>query len=68
MTTRRTREFWHFTLGGERAIDEAEVLDEAVESVTCRWCGKSSIAVIEGAPSPTTQAPDGSAREATAPR
>lgn len=42
VSTRRTRAFWHFTLGGEHSIDEEEVLDGAVESVTCRWCGKSS--------------------------
>ena len=68
VTTRKTREFWHFTLGGERSIDETDVLDEVVESVTCRWCGKSSIEVIEEADAPATRAPDESPREATAPR
>jgi hypothetical protein len=49
VSTRRTRAFWHFTLGGERSIDEEEILDETVESVTCRWCGKSSsIEMTEG--------------------
>lgn len=37
--SRRTREFHHFTLGGERAVDSVDLLDEQVEEVTCRWCG-----------------------------
>ncbi|HUY07019.1 MAG TPA: hypothetical protein VMU99_07165 [Acidimicrobiales bacterium] len=48
VSTRRTRAFEHFTLGGECAIEEEEVLDASVESVTCRWCGRAnSIEVIE---------------------
>lgn len=39
--TRRTTEYWHFDLGGERRIEETEVRDESVEDVTCRWCGRS---------------------------
>jgi hypothetical protein len=38
VTTRRTRAFHHYTVGGELALDEETVLDEVVESVTCRWC------------------------------
>jgi hypothetical protein len=37
---RRTRAFHHFTLGGELTIEDEQVLDEVVEEVTCRWCGK----------------------------
>ncbi len=40
-TTRRTRAFHHFSLGGELAIEEEEVLSEVVEQVSCRWCGSS---------------------------
>jgi hypothetical protein len=36
---RRTRAFFHFTPGGELNVEDVEVLGEAVESVTCRWCG-----------------------------
>ncbi len=50
VSTRRTRAFWHFTLGGEHAIDEEEILNETVESVTCRWCGKSSAIEVFEAP------------------
>ena len=38
-TTTRTRAFHHYTVGGELTVEEAEVLDEQVESVECRWCG-----------------------------
>lgn len=39
--TRRTAEFWHFDLAGEHRVEETEVRAEDVESVTCRWCGRS---------------------------
>ena len=39
--TRRTTEFWHFDLAGTHQVEETDVVDEAVESVTCRWCGRS---------------------------
>jgi hypothetical protein len=41
-TTRRTRAFHHFTVGGELAVEDEQVLDEVVESVMCRWCGSGS--------------------------
>lgn len=41
-TTRRTRAFHHYTVGGELAVEDEQVLDEVVESVTCRWCGSGS--------------------------
>lgn len=41
-TTRRTRAFHHFTVGGELAIEDEQVLDQIVESVACRWCGSGS--------------------------
>src|SRR5262245_40043785 len=39
--TRRTNEYWHFDLAGEHAVEETEVKAESIESVTCRWCGRS---------------------------
>ena len=49
-TTRRTRAFHHFTVGGELAVEDEQVLDEVVESVTCRWCGSGSgvVPLLEG--------------------
>ena len=41
-STRRTRAFHHYTVGGELSIEDEEVLREAVEEVSCRWCGSSA--------------------------
>ena len=37
-TTRRTKAFHHYTVGGDLEIEDEQVLSEAVESVECRWC------------------------------
>ena len=39
VTTRRTKAFHHYTLGGELTVEDETVLAEAVEEVSCRWCG-----------------------------
>ena len=39
VVTRRSAAYYHFTIGGERAVEEETVLEEHVESVRCRWCG-----------------------------
>jgi hypothetical protein len=39
VTSRRSRAFHHYTVGGERTIEDEEVLSEVVEEVSCRWCG-----------------------------
>ena len=39
--TRRTTEFWHLDLGGDHRVEATELLEESVERVTCRWCGRS---------------------------
>lgn len=58
----RTRRYWHFDLGGDRVVDEEEVLERVVESVTCRWCGGQDAVIVEVAPTgdaaPTASAPD----------
>ena len=38
-STRRTRAFHHYTVGGELSVEDEEVLTETVEDVACRWCG-----------------------------
>lgn len=47
--TRRTRAFFHYTVGGELTVEDAEVLGHSVETVTCRWCGATGDAIVEGA-------------------
>lgn len=39
--TRRTREYWHVGLGGEPEVDDVTRLNERVEQIACRWCGRS---------------------------
>lgn len=50
VTTERTRRYLHFDLGGDRRVDEEEVLGRTVESVTCRWCGRDDAVRVEAAP------------------
>lgn len=46
--SRRTTEYWHFDLAGEHRVEETELLAEAVESVRCRWCGRTdAIELVE---------------------
>ena len=41
-TTRRTRAFHHYTVGGELEVEDVELLSERVEAVECRWCGTAA--------------------------
>ncbi len=45
-TTRRTRAFHHYSVGGELSVEDVEVLDEVVEDVSCRWCGSGANVVV----------------------
>jgi hypothetical protein len=38
-TSRRTRAYHHYTVGGELQVEDLDVLSETVEDVSCRWCG-----------------------------
>lgn len=54
VSTRRTRAFHHYSLGGELHIEEEETLSEVVEEVSCRWCGTArSVKVIEEQQAPS---------------
>jgi hypothetical protein len=39
--TRRTREYHHFSVGGDLEVEDRELLAERVEEIVCRWCGAS---------------------------
>ncbi len=49
----RAREFIHVSLAGEPAVAEREVLSDAVERVTCRWCAAVDSVVVEPRPEST---------------
>ncbi len=42
VTSRRTKAFHHYSVGGDLSIEEVEVLDESVDDVSCRWCGNGN--------------------------
>lgn len=47
-TSRRTRAFHHYTLGGELSVEEEQVLEESIEDISCRWCGAgAAIEVVD---------------------
>lgn len=47
VASRRTRAFYHYTVGGELEIEDEEPLEERIEQVTCRWCGATGDAIEE---------------------
>lgn len=50
VATARTRRFHHFDLGGRGEVEEEEILEQDVQSVTCRWCGRDDAVEVEAAP------------------
>jgi len=36
---RRTRAFHHYSVGGDLVVEEEQLLEERILSVSCRWCG-----------------------------
>jgi hypothetical protein len=48
VTNRRTRAYHHFSVGGDLTVEDVEVLDEAVEEVSCRWCGNGNAIEVVG--------------------
>jgi hypothetical protein len=52
-STRTTRAFHHYTVGGDLSIEEEEVLAESIEDVACRWCGNGrNVERVEPSESP----------------
>lgn len=49
--TRRTRSFYHFTVGGDLTVEDEQVLSESVEQISCRWCGSGyAVETVSGEP------------------
>lgn len=38
VSTRRTRAYHHYDLGGQLRVEDETVLSEVTEEVVCRWC------------------------------
>ena len=47
---KRVRSFYHFTLGGDVAIEDEEILEREIEKVVCRWCGSADSIVGQSNP------------------
>ena len=58
VSSRRTRAFHHYSIGGDLEIEEEEVLAAEVESVTCRWCGADGDAISFGCEEYAISLPD----------
>lgn len=40
-STTTTRAFFHYSVGGELAVEGQEILEQQVKEVLCRWCNTS---------------------------
>jgi hypothetical protein len=50
VVSRTERAFHHYSVGGELEVEDREVLEEQVLSVSCRWCGHGrAVERIDGA-------------------
>ncbi|HET6951170.1 MAG TPA: hypothetical protein VFI47_12390 [Acidimicrobiales bacterium] len=68
VTSRTTRAYHHYSVGGELRVEDETVLDERVDEVTCRWCGTgTSVEVLDGDTATVAGGGDGSASAADAP-
>jgi hypothetical protein len=55
VSSRKTKAFHHYSVGGELTVEDVEVLQESVEEVSCRWCGHgNAVEVIDGGATPTS--------------
>ncbi len=56
--SRRTTEYWHFDLAGNHRVEEAEVREESVEEVKCRWCDRTdAIELVSRVGAPVAEDP-----------
>jgi hypothetical protein len=47
-TTTTVRAFHHFSVGGELAVEDPEILAESVDEVVCRWCARpGTVEIVE---------------------
>ena len=53
-TTRRSKAFHHFSLGGELTVEDEQVLSEVVEELACRWCGSGNAIEVVADAAPTS--------------
>ena len=55
-SSRRTRAYHHFTVGGELSVEDEQVLEDTIESGECRWCGAAGrVEVLEDDVEPVSE-------------
>lgn len=57
----RATEYWHFDLAGDHRVEESRTEKEALEAVTCRWCGRSDAVELVPRHEPLTPGSPGQA-------
>ncbi|MCP4436794.1 MAG: hypothetical protein GY812_15030 [Actinomycetia bacterium] len=61
--TTRTRAFHHYDISGDLSVEDEQVLQRRIESVSCRWCGNGDSVVELDADA----SPDGTGADDAAP-
>ncbi len=53
-TTKTTKAFHHYSVGGDLHVEDEVVLSRSVDEVVCRWCGhgNSVVELEDGADEP----------------
>jgi hypothetical protein len=67
VTSRRTRAYHHYSVGGELRVEDETVLHENIDEVTCRWCGTGTSVEVLAGDAAGVAAGDGSASAANVP-
>jgi hypothetical protein len=53
--TTRSRDYVHVDLSGQPTVEEREVVAEAADQVSCRWCGSVDRIELVARPGATSQ-------------
>ena len=57
-TTRTTRAYHHYTVGGDLQTEDEVVLSESVDEVSCRWCGNGRSVELVATEGPAAGEPE----------
>jgi hypothetical protein len=61
-TTRTTRAFHHYSVGGALVVEDEQVLAESVDEIGCRWCARGgTVEIIENPENGSDDAPQAGA-------
>ncbi len=46
----RVARYWHVSVSGAGTVEDTDVIEQTIESVTCRWCGSTDRITTEQTP------------------